>query len=37
MLAFPNLEVHPFEGMGHGVIMAHPEQLASKLKAFLKK
>ena len=35
--AFPNLEVHPFKGLGHGEIMAHKELLVQELKAFLKK
>ena len=33
--AFPNLEVHPFKGLGHGEIMAHKELLVQELKAFL--
>ena len=33
--AFPNLEEHPFKGLGHGEIMAHPELLVQELKAFL--
>ena len=33
--AFPNLEVHPFKGLGHGEITAHPKQLVSELKSFL--
>ena len=35
--AFPNLEVHPFKGLGHGEIMAHKELLIQELKAFLEK
>ena len=35
--AFPNLEVHPFKGLGHGEIMAHKELLVQELKVFLKK
>lgn len=35
--AFPNLEVHPFQGLGHGEIMAHQELLVSELTAFLNK
>lgn len=33
--AFPRLEVHPFQGMGHGEITAHPELLVRELKAFM--
>lgn len=33
--AFPSLQVHPFKGMGHGEIMAHPELLVQELKAFM--
>ena len=33
--AFPNLEVHPFKGLGHGEIMAHTELLVQELKAFM--
>lgn len=33
--AFPNLEVRPFPGFGHGEIMAHVELLAAELKGFL--
>lgn len=35
--AFPNLEVHPFVGLGHGEIMAHVDLLADELIAFMKK
>jgi len=33
--AFPNLEVHPFKGLGHGEIMAHTELLVQELKTFM--
>ena len=33
--AFPNIEVHPFKGLGHGEIMTHEELLVRELKAFL--
>ncbi len=33
--AFPALEVHPFEGFGHGEIIAHPEVMAEEIKRFL--
>jgi len=33
--AFPNLEVHPFKGLGHGEITAHPQKLVAELKSFL--
>lgn len=32
--AFPNLEDHPFEGMGHGDIIGHPELMAEEIKKF---
>lgn len=35
MRAFPNLEVHPFKGLGHGEIMTQPERLVQELKAFM--
>lgn len=35
--AFPNIEIHPFKGFGHGEIMAHTELLVSELKAFIEK
>ncbi|MBQ8596988.1 MAG: alpha/beta hydrolase [Lachnospiraceae bacterium] len=35
--AFPNLEVHPFKGLGHGEIMAHEQLLVRELKAFMEK
>ena len=33
--AFPNIEIHPFQGLGHGEIMAHKELLVQELKAFM--
>lgn len=33
--AFPNIEIHPFKGFGHGEIMAHTQLLVSELKAFI--
>ena len=35
--AFPNLEVHPFAGLGHGEIMRHESLLVRELKAFIEK
>jgi len=35
--AFLNLEVHPFKGLGHGEITAHPQKLVAELKSFLQK
>ncbi|MCM1159316.1 MAG: alpha/beta hydrolase [Bacteroidales bacterium] len=33
--AFPNLEDHPFTGMGHGDIIGHPELMAEEIKKFV--
>lgn len=33
--AFPNIEIHPFAGLGHGEIMAHVDLLAEELKKFI--
>ncbi len=33
--AFPALEVHPFEGFGHGEIIAHPELMAAEIRKFV--
>lgn len=33
--AFPNIEIRPFKGLGHGEIMAHESLLVRELKAFL--
>ena len=32
---YPNMEDHPFEGMGHGEIIAYPEQMAAEIKMFI--
>ncbi|MCM1468552.1 MAG: alpha/beta hydrolase [Alistipes sp.] len=32
--AFPDLEDHPFEGMGHGDIIGYPEHMAEEIKKF---
>ena len=34
---YPNMEDHPFEGMGHGEIIAYPEQMAGEIKKFIEK
>lgn len=33
--AWPNAEAHPFEGYGHGEIIAHPDVMASEIKKFI--
>ena len=33
--AFPALELHPFEGFGHGEIIAHPELIAAEIREFI--
>lgn len=33
--AFPHVQDHPFEGLGHGEIMAYPELMAQEIRAFL--
>ena len=33
--AYPNAEDHPFEGFGHGEIIAHPEIMAAEIRKFL--
>lgn len=33
--AFPNIEIHPFEGLGHGEIVNNEELLIKELEAFL--
>lgn len=33
--AFPALQIHPFEGFGHGEIIAHPELMAEEIKRFI--
>lgn len=35
--AFPNIEIHPFKGFGHGEIMTDEKLLVSELKAFMEK
>ena len=33
--AFPNAEDHPFGGLGHGEIIAHPDWMAREIEAFM--
>lgn len=33
--AFPSLEIHPFEGFGHGEVIAHPEMMAGEIRNYL--
>ncbi|MCR5095560.1 MAG: hypothetical protein K6A70_02330, partial [Erysipelotrichaceae bacterium] len=33
--AFPNAEERPFEGLGHGEIIAHPDLMAKEIREFL--
>ena len=33
--AFPNAELHPFPGFGHGEIIAHPELMAAEIRRFM--
>lgn len=33
--AFPSIDIHPFNGLGHGEIMANTDLLAKELKAFI--
>ena len=33
--AFPNAEERPFEGLGHGEIIAHPDKMAKEIREFL--
>ena len=33
--AFPNAEIHPFAGFGHGEIIAHPDVMAAEIKRFM--
>lgn len=35
--AWPNAEIHPFEGYGHGEIIAHPDIMAKKIREFIGK
>ena len=34
---YPNMEYHPFAGMGHGEIITYPEQMATEIKKFIGK
>jgi pimeloyl-ACP methyl ester carboxylesterase len=33
--AFPNAQLHPFAGYGHGQIMSDPERMAEDIKSFM--
>ncbi len=33
--AFPNAELHPFPGFGHGEIIAHPVRMAAEIRRFM--
>lgn len=33
--AFPRIQIHPFQGLGHGEIMAHEQLLVTELIAFM--
>ena len=33
----PQAEDHPFEGLGHGEIIAHPDLMAREIEAFMSK
>lgn len=33
--AYPNAEDHPFEGLGHGEIIAHPDLMTREIEAFM--
>ena len=35
--AFPAIEDHPFEGMGHGDIIGHPELMAEEIRKFIER
>ena len=35
--AFPAVEDHPFDGMGHGDIIGHPEVMAAEIKKFMER
>lgn len=35
--AFPNVEVHPFERMGHGELVGHEELFIKEMEAFMRK
>lgn len=34
---YPNMVDHPFEGMGHGEIIAYPERMAAEIKKFIER
>jgi pimeloyl-ACP methyl ester carboxylesterase len=34
--AWPNAEIHPFEGYGHGEIIANPDIMAKEIKEFIR-
>lgn len=33
--AWPDAEIHPFEGYGHGEIIAHPDIIAKEIREFI--
>ena len=33
--AFPNIEIHPFKGLGHGEIMTHENILVKELMQYM--
>lgn len=33
--AFPNIDIHPFKGLGHGEIMAHKDLLMKEIRNFI--
>lgn len=35
--AFPALEIHPFDGFGHGEVIAHPDLMAAEIRKFIGK
>jgi pimeloyl-ACP methyl ester carboxylesterase len=35
--AFPNAEIHPFAGFGHGEIIAHPDVMAAEIRRFVER
>ena len=35
--AFPAAEDHPFEGMGHGDIIGHPELMTEEIRKFMER
>lgn len=34
---YPNMEDHPFAGMGHGEIIGYPEQMAKEIMGFIER